>query len=169
MLRNPMSDAVSTTFPPVPAPLAADARLVILDTQIVMDWLVFDEQSLLPLIASVESGRLHWVATEAMRAELLHVIGRGVAARYSPDAGRVNIAFDAHCHFLPEPVLGMARPRCSDTDDQKFIDLGLSLAGTRSITLISRDRAVLKVAKRAGRMGLPILSPAAWLKLNTVA
>ena len=44
--------------------------------------------------------------------------------------------------------------------------LGLALAATTPTWLISRDRAVLKVAKRAARLGLPILSPAAWLKLN---
>ncbi len=169
MLRNPMNDAVSTTFPSTSASPPPADRLVILDTQVVMDWLVFDEPSLRLLIASVESRHLHWVATEAMRAELLHVIGRGVAARYAPDVNHIHAAFEAHCRLLPEPTLGIARPRCSDTDDQKFIDLGLSLAATQPTWLISRDRAVLKVAKRAGRLGLPILSPAAWLKLNTPA
>lgn len=169
MLRKLMSDAVSTNFPPTSASLISADRLVIMDTQVVMDWLVFNEPSLLPLIASVESRHLHWVATEAMRAELLHVIGRGVAARYAPDVSRIHSAFEAHCRLLPEPSLGIARPRCSDTDDQKFIDLGLSLAATQPTWLISRDRAVLKVAKRAGRLGLSILSPAAWLKLNTPA
>jgi len=166
MLADPMHDAVSLPSTPEPANAAVPARRVILDTQIVMDWLVFNEASLLPLIAAVESRHLHWTATEAMKAELLHVIGRGVAARYAPDVARVHAAFDQHCRIVPEPVLSMARPRCSDTDDQKFIDLGLALAPTQPIWLISRDRAVLKVAKRAAKLGLPILSPAAWLKLH---
>ena len=166
MLPDPMTDAVSIALPPLPDNTAAPGGLVILDTQVVMDWLVFDESTLLPLIAAVESRHLHWVATAAMKAELLHVIGRGVAARYSPDLQRVETAFTQHCRFVEEPSLGIARPRCSDTDDQKFIDLGLALAATAPTWLISRDRAVLKVAKRAARLGLPILSPAAWLKLN---
>lgn len=164
MLPDPMSDAASNPFPSTSAPAADASTLVVLDTQVVMDWLVFDEPSLAPLIAAVESRRLHWTATEAMRAELLHVIGRGVAARYAPDTGRLQAAFAAHCHFVAEPVLGAGRPRCSDPDDQKFIDLGLALAAAQPTCLISRDRAVLKVAKRAAKLGLPILAPDAWLK-----
>lgn len=166
MLPDPMNDAVSTASAQLLDNGDDPCRLVILDTQIVMDWLVFNEQTLLPLIASVESRRLRWTATEAMKAELLHVLGRGVAARYAPDLERVQATFERHCHFVPEPVLSIARPRCSDTDDQKFIDLGLSLAVTQPVWLLSRDRAVLKVAKRAAKLGLPILSPTAWLKLN---
>jgi predicted nucleic acid-binding protein len=162
-----MSDATFTAFPLHPDNAGRSAPLVILDTQVVMDWLIFDEPSLSTLIGAVMSERLHWTATTAMKAELLHVIGRGVVARYAPDLTRVHEAFERHCRFVDEPVLGMARPRCSDADDQKFIDLGLALAATQPTSLISRDRAVLKVAKRAAKLGLPILSPAAWLKLNT--
>jgi len=163
-----MNDAASTAFPLLPDNADTPAPLVILDTQIVMDWLVFDEATLAPLIAAVVSRRLHWTATLAMKAELLHVIGRGVAARYAPDLARIDEAFEQHCRFVDEPELGIARPRCSDTDDQKFIDLGLALAASRATTLISRDRAVLKVAKRAAKLGLPILSPTAWLKLERI-
>ena len=127
MLPDPMTDAVSIALPPLPDNTVAPGPLVILDTQIVMDWLVFDEPTLLPLIAAVESRHLHWVATAAMKAELLHVIGRGVAARYSPDLQRVETAFTQQCRFVEEPSLSIARPRCSDTDDQKFIDLGREL------------------------------------------
>ena len=140
--------------------------LVVLDTQVGMDWLVFKEASLAPLIAAVMSRRLLWTATAAMKGELLHVIGRGVAARYAPDPARIHEAFEQHCRLVDEPVLSVARPRCSDTDDQKFIDLGLALAAARPTSLVSRDRAVLKVAKRAAKLGLPILSPSAWLKLH---
>lgn len=166
MLPDLMNDAVSIAFPLHPGSGDAPMPLVVLDTQVVMDWLVFDEASLAPLIAAVVSRRLHWTATPAMKGELLHVIGRGVAARYAPDPARIHEAFGQHCRLVDEPVLSMARPRCSDTDDQKFIDLGLALAAAQPTSLISRDRAVLKVAKRAAKLGLPILSPSAWLKLH---
>ncbi|OWQ82924.1 hypothetical protein CDN99_27670 [Roseateles aquatilis] len=161
-----MSDTASTATPLYFDNAAGSTRLVVLDTQVVMDWLVFGEATLLPLIEAVESRRLHWIATKAMEAELLHVIGRGVAASYAPDAARVQEAFALHCRFIGDPVLGMARPRCSDPDDQKFIDLALACAAVQPTWLISRDRAVLKVARRAGKLGLPILSPATWIKLH---
>lgn len=160
MLAVPMNHAVS----PPSLPIGALPPRVILDTQIVMDWLVFDEPRVMPIIALVESRHLLWTATPAMKAEMLHVLGRGVAARYEPDLSRIEAAFTGHCELVEEPVLSMGRPRCSDEDDQKFIDLGLHLASLAPTTLISRDRAVLKVAKRAARLGLEIVSPDAWIK-----
>ena len=143
---------------------------VVLDTQVVMDWLVFNEPSIAPLVEKIEGGHLLWIGTPAMQAELLHVLSRGIAASRQPDLCRIEACFSQHCRMRPDPELGLARPRCSDTDDQKFIDLGLALAAEGGATtwLISRDRAVLAVAKRARRLGLEILPPATWLKLQTL-
>jgi len=50
--------------------------------------------------------------------------------------------------------------RCTDPDDQKFIDLA---ATSGAQWLISRDRAVLKLRKRAFALAqLRIVSPAEW-------
>lgn len=159
---------MSTSTRTSPQPPTAHKLQVVLDTQVVMDWLVFAEPSINPLITQIEGGRLLWLATVAMQAELLHVLGRGVAASRRPDTARIEAVFSRYCRMIPAPELGLSRPRCSDPDDQKFIDLGLSLAaqGTTPTWLISRDRAVLAVAKRARRLGLEILTPAAWLKLQ---
>ncbi|ALV05046.1 PIN domain-containing protein [Roseateles depolymerans] len=166
--HDPRSVAATTVTEPRPTLVPALPHRVILDTQIVMDWLVFDEPRVMPIIALVESRHLLWTATPAMQAEMLHVLGRGVAARYEPDLTRIQAAFAGHCELVEEPVLGMGRPRCSDEDDQKFIDLGLHLASLAPTTLISRDRAVLKVAKRAARLGLEIVSPDIWIKRNPI-
>ncbi|MFT7776961.1 putative toxin-antitoxin system toxin component, PIN family [Roseateles sp.] len=48
---------------------------------------------------------------------------------------------------------------CRDPDDQKFIDLALA---ARARWLISRDKAVLALAKRARLRGLAILTPERW-------
>ena len=47
--------------------------------------------------------------------------------------------------------------RCTDPDDQKFVDLALALAPA---CLISRDRAVLKLARRAALRAVLIRPPA---------
>lgn len=167
-VHSQRGEPATTVTEPGPTPAPALPHRVILDTQIVMDWLVFDEPRVMPIIALVESRHLLWTATAAMQAEMLHVLGRGVAARYEPDLTRIQAAFAGHCELVEEPVLGMGRPRCSDEDDQKFIDLGLHLASLAPTTLISRDRAVLKVAKRAARLGLEIVSPDIWIKRNPI-
>jgi predicted nucleic acid-binding protein len=53
--------------------------------------------------------------------------------------------------------------RCRDGDDQKFLDLA-HFAGAR--WLISRDRALLDLAKRARHLGFEILTPALWSAHN---
>lgn len=161
---KPTAPAPETLAPAPETGAAAAPHRVVLDTQIVMDWLVFHEPGVMPIIALVESRHLLWTATSPMKAEMLHVLGRGVAARYAPDLGRIEAAFERHCELVAEPVLGMARPRCSDADDQKFIDLALHLAAHQPTVLISRDRAVLKVAKRAARLGLEIVAPQTWIQ-----
>ncbi|MBN8487205.1 MAG: PIN domain-containing protein, partial [Burkholderiales bacterium] len=61
---------------------------------------------------------------------------------------------DAPAHS-PQPVL-----RCTDPDDQKFIDFALA-CGAR--WLVSRDKAVLKLRRRALALhGLQIVHPADW-------
>jgi predicted nucleic acid-binding protein len=53
----------------------------------------------------------------------------------------------------------VAALRCTDPSDQKFVDLALSVSGT---WLFSRDRAVLKLARRAAPLGCRIVEPGRW-------
>ncbi len=48
---------------------------------------------------------------------------------------------------------------CSDEDDQMFVDLALQ---ARASALISRDRAVLRLARAAKALGLAIVVPERW-------
>jgi len=137
----------------------ADARpTIVIDTQVVMDWLVFNDPRVQALAAALTSGALRWLVAPAMRDEIRHVLGRGVAARYAPDLAFIEAQFDAHS----EPTdAAEPSPRlvCRDPDDQKFIDLALA-RGAR--WLVSRDKALLTLAKRAKLRGLVILKPEAW-------
>ena len=64
---------------------------------------------------------------------------------------------------MPTEAVALAgaatRLRCTDADDQKFIDLAL---GYGARWLLSRDRAVLKLARRAQPLGLAVMTPDAW-------
>ncbi len=151
---------------PVPAdalPLAAGIKTVI-DTQVVMDWLVFHNPAVQPLVAQVESGALRWIGLRAMREEMLHVLGRGIAASYGPDLDYIVRMFEQHCELISTEPTPAVRLVCRDKDDQMFIDLALA-SGAR--WLISRDRAVLALAKRAAKAGLQILTPEKWIHLQT--
>jgi putative PIN family toxin of toxin-antitoxin system len=143
------------------APRTAQRPAVVIDTQVVMDWLVFRDARVQALTAAVTSGALRWLVAPAMRDEIRHVLGRGVAAGYAPDLAFIEAQFDTHAEPVaaiePQPLAG--RLVCRDPDDQKFIDLALA---AQARWLISRDKAVLALAKRARTRGLLILKPDNW-------
>jgi predicted nucleic acid-binding protein len=58
-------------------PLTSERPSVVLDTNVVLDWLLFNDPSVAKLAAAVVGGRVRWLATAAMRDELTHVLGRG--------------------------------------------------------------------------------------------
>src|SRR3954447_25383759 len=101
----------------------ADGRWVVVDTNIALDLLVFGDPSARPLGAQLETGRLRWLATSAMRDELERVLcyehiaarllARGVAG------ADVLAGFDRHATLVDAP--DKAPLACSDPDDQKFI------------------------------------------------
>jgi putative PIN family toxin of toxin-antitoxin system len=133
---------------------------VVLDTNVVLDWLVFLNPRCEPLIQAIESRQLRWLVTEPMRDELAHVLSRGVVDAWTPDSNRLWESWHTLSETVSQPQLigeGL-RLRCSDPDDQKFIDLALSSAQW----LISRDRAVLKLARRALRLGVRVTTPERW-------
>ena len=144
-----------------PMPELTPPPRVVIDTQVVMDWLVFGDARALPLAAALEAGRVRWIGRPTMLDELKHVLGRGVAAAYSPDLTLIERTFAERCEMIEREPAPALRLLCRDKDDQKFIDLAIA---ENAAWLISRDRAVLALAKRARAAGLEIGTPEAWLK-----
>ena len=134
---------------------------IVLDTNVVLDWLLFDDPSFQTLAAAVVARQVDWIATAEMRDELAHVLHRGLATQGGTEPAAVLGACDARARRVPCPQPLALAPGwlCSDPDDQKFVDLARS-AGAR--WLLSRDRAVLKLSRRARQAGWQIGLPAAW-------
>jgi uncharacterized protein len=135
------------------------APLVVLDTNVVLDWLLFADPGVRALAAAIKQGRLRWIATAAMRGEFAHVLGRGLAAAHGTDAGRFDLTWEQFCVEHPPAPPAAAPLRCTDANDQKFLDLALAV-GAR--WLISRDRALLKLRAKAAARGLAIVAPSQW-------
>jgi predicted nucleic acid-binding protein len=137
-----------------------DAPAAVLDTNAVLDWLVFHDPGVTALSQAIEAGLLRWLATPGMRRELQHMLGHASLERWEPDREHALTIFDRHA-ILTEIDLppSVAAPRCSDPDDQVFIDLALA-AGAR--WLVSHDRAVLRLARRLRVHGVEVVRPAAW-------
>ena len=149
-------DRLNSPVPPREPPF-----LIVLDTNVVLDALLFRDAQCALLNDRLDAGQLHWVASKAMRAELAHVLARPAFDTWKSSAPAVWTRWDTTCKPLEPLKLSGAALRlcCTDRDDQMFIDLALA-CGAR--WLLSRDRAVLKLAKRARPLGLDILTPAAW-------
>ncbi|MES3004241.1 MAG: PIN domain-containing protein [Pseudomonadota bacterium] len=135
--------------------------IVVLDTNVVLDWLVFRNPECTALGAAIVAGDLRWIATQAMRDEIAHVLARGHLDAWEPDLASLWAHWDRHCTELPtpEPAGPPGRLRCSDPDDQKFIDLAVACSAR---WLLTRDRAVLKLARRLGERGIDTLPPDRW-------
>ena len=142
-----------------------EPKIAVLDTNVVLDWLLFGNPQYAELQQALTSAALRWVATVEMRDELTHVLASGRLDRWSPDLPLLGSQWDKHCVEVPTPppASHATRLRCTDADDQKFIDLALA-CGAR--WLLSRDRAVLKLARRAQARGLTIQTPGAWAAAN---
>ncbi len=137
-------------------PAASGAPIIILDTNALLDWRVFKDPSASPLAEALLAGQLRWLASPAMQIEWGHVWPRSVFARWQPDTALTTTVFD-HAHMVDEPPRGPLK--CKDPDDQVFIDLALHV-GAR--WLISKDAALLKLARRARLLGTEILKLPDW-------
>lgn len=160
-----MSLTVDHFAPPCGSASTSDARLsasrIVLDTNVVLDWLVFRNPSCAKLSEHFASGRLFWHASQAMRDELSHVLSRGVCDSWAPDLSALWTMWDTYAipTELIAPASAATAIRCTDPDDQKFIELALA----RKVRwLLTRDRAVLKLGRRARTLGLEILIPEDW-------
>lgn len=130
---------------------APPTRLVI-DTNIALDLLVFQDPATAPLREQLAHPDSRWMATPAMREELARVlaypqIARRLVARSLP-AADVLVAFDQRIHT--ESAASRAPCVCKDADDQKFIDLAVA----HRAVLVSKDDQVLRMARRLAPLGV---------------
>ena len=127
---------------------------IVLDTNIVLDMFVFNDAQTALLKQALESGTPQWIATQPMRDELARVLAYPqIAPRlafYQLTAADVLAQFDKFAQL--EPVAPKASVTCKDPDDQKFIDLAVE----HKATLLSKDNAVLCLAKRLVALGVSV-------------
>ena len=147
--------------PPSP-PEARTAGAIVLDTNVVLDWLLFRGDRSLPVGAAVQAGRLRWIASPIMRLEFSRVVARPMAVQRGAQPHDLMAAWDRWATLHDDPPPGPASLRCRDASDQPFLDLALA---QRANWLLTRDRALLVLAGRAARLGLRIAVPERWTDL----
>ena len=150
---------------------------LVFDTNVWLDWLVFDDPSVAPVKMAVAEGRAKVFIDDAVEAELVRVLGYPFGAR-SLDA-QAQAKAVAECLRVATkgkgerekgkestheprstPVLSQvegthstsaernALPKCKDPDDQKFLELALACGAE---FLVTRDAALLELKRNRSR------------------
>ena len=130
----------------------------VLDTQVLLDWVLFDDPRTRAWADAIEHQRVVWIYGPAMQSEALRVVHYpALARRFDPVVSAAKIAerFARSGQCCAESQ-GQRLLICTDADDQMFLDLALAQSAT---TLLSRDRAVLRLARSARSLGLVIGTP----------
>ena len=151
---------VSNTLPDeVPANLPAEAirppcqdkmppaeiRRLVLDTNIVMDMLLFDNRSTQPLLAALQRGELTCFTDPDCLAELERVTGYPEFALDPEQRAELMARYLDLVTICPASGNeSYVLPRCRDTDDQKFLILA---ARCQAGLLLTRDKLLLKLAR----------------------
>jgi putative PIN family toxin of toxin-antitoxin system len=132
------------------------APRVVLDTNVLVAILVFDDPALEPLRAAWREGVLVPLMDAECQAELERVLAYPEFAGRAPGAQGSVAAFLERCKRIADGPLACAPlPQCRDEDDQKF----LALAGRgRADALLTRDKLLLDLARSSP---FPIVAPEA--------
>jgi len=130
----------------------------VLDTNVLLALWLFRDPAVEPLRAAMEAGLLQPVRSRATDAEFAEVLRRPElfsvdTERQARLLGEWQLSASLVDAVEPAPFV------CRDPLDQKFLDLAVS-AGAG--WLITRDRDLLKLARKARRQGLVIVTPERW-------
>jgi putative PIN family toxin of toxin-antitoxin system len=126
--------------------------VIVIDTNVVLDLLVFGDPAVQPLRDQLASGELRWIATRPMRDELERVLAYPQIvkslAHHHVEPALVLAQFDAQVQWCD--VAPKASVTCKDPDDQRFIDLAV----VHRAQLRSKDKAILCMKKRLLALGV---------------
>lgn len=129
---------------------------LVLDTNIALDWLVFRDPRVTPIVAALNAGSIAAWTNASCEAELQRVLGY---PQFGLGEHAQASAIDAYRQLVrrhdgapdPRPL-----PRCSDTDDQKFLELARDVGASH---LVTKDKSLLRLARARHRLRFRIVTP----------
>jgi putative PIN family toxin of toxin-antitoxin system len=127
----------------------------VLDTNVLLDLWVFEEEKARFLRATLASGRCVAFASQETLAELALVLARPEFGLSAERQLRLRSDWSAMTRLVPRVF--PAPWQCTDRDDQPFLDLAHT---ARAQWLVTRDKALLKLARKTRATGLTIVAPA---------
>lgn len=139
-------------------------KRIVLDTNVCLDLFVFRDPRWASLLAALRNRAVEAVTRTDCRTEWLMVL-EYKHLPLDPETRPIAAAeFDALITCISTDEMrarvDVQLPVCSDPDDQKFLELARD---TDAQTLITKDKALLKLARRTARAGLfGIVTPEKW-------
>ena len=126
---------------------------LVLDTNVILDLLVFKDPSAEPIRLLLDAKQVDAVRTPASMAELIDVIGRPTFKLNREDQATIVRAWETSSRLLEDMAIEPAPFTCRDPDDQVFIDMAYSI---RPAFLLSKDLRVLELSAIAKPHGVEI-------------
>jgi len=136
-----------------------------LDTNVWLDWLVFDDPGIARLKMARQYGAVEIAIDPACRAELVRVLAypqfgldEPSKVRLIAEADRLSVLLDALSYPAADRL-----PACSDPDDVKFLALA---SASRAEWLITKDKALLANSRKRKPFSTPyrIGTPEQWAR-----
>ena len=136
---------------------------LVLDTNVVIDWLVFDDPFMSPLRHGVRDGRIVVLTHPPAIDELKRVLAYPQLKLNSTRQHEIFACYLAETTIVAMPegfsptqlMMPGGFPRCRDRDDEPFLALAFH---ARADALASRDNAVFGLKSRAAKFGVTILN-----------
>ena len=129
----------------MPTQTERQPRSVVLDTNIVMDMLHFQDKRTNWLIHAITRGHIRCFSDTACLAELERV---AAYPEFQLDKLRQETLLENYTRFVVKCEAGAGErpelPRCRDKDDQKFLELA---ARCHAEILVTRDKQLLRLAR----------------------
>ena len=123
---------------------------LVLDTNVVLDWLHFRDPGFDPIAQNIAESRMQLVTSVECLAELQRVLAY---PEFRLDERQAAVLLKAYAEATELAVVSQQSvaglPRCSDPDDQKFLELAQQ-AGAKY--LVTRDKALLRLSRSTLRV-----------------
>lgn len=121
---------------------------VVLDTNILLDIFVFDDERTANLKQAIVAKDIQFVTSQKTLEEFAEVISRPLFKLNDKTQAAILDQWQSVAQFYDDSELASAPWKCQDADDQIFLDLAYQL---RPAILISKDNDLLRIANRAAR------------------
>jgi putative PIN family toxin of toxin-antitoxin system len=127
-------------------------KRVVIDTNVCLDLFVFNDPRWKNILTGLQSGSIQAITRKECRDEWLAVLKYPHLPVTPDNIEHICKQFEEliQCTELHSKE-ALLLPRCSDKDDQKFLE---TARDSEAQYLITKDKALLKLAKRIRKLGL---------------